>query len=136
MRVVFVRRAAQLGHVVVVGDNPKGVDLAVVQACRYFKAKVVVVVVANFPRNGGCKHGSYVKVECDTHRGMGGHLLDAYTVRDRYMADMSQLGVFIWDGRSRGTKAGHDYMASRGKQAHLINFAYKKRQKLCLLPYP
>ncbi len=118
-----VRRAAQLGHVIVVGDNPKGVDLAVVQACRHLKAKVVVVGVANFPRNGGCKHGSYVKVERDTYRGMGGNLLDAYTVRDRYMADMSQLGVFVWDGRSRGTKVGHDYMASRGKQAHLINFA-------------
>jgi len=118
-----VRRAAQLGHVIVVGDNPKGVDLAVVQACRHLKAKVVVVGIANFPRNGGCKHGSYVKVERDTYRGMGGHLLDAYTVRDRYMADMTQLGVFVWDGRSPDTKAGHDYMASRGKQAHLINFA-------------
>lgn len=124
-----VRRAAQLGHVVVVGDNPKGVDLAVVQACRHFKAKVVVVGVANFPRNGGCKHGSYLKVERDTYRGMGGNLLDAYTVRDRYMADMSQLGVFVWDGRSPGTKRGHDYMASRGKQAHLITFTKEPAKK-------
>ena len=123
-----VRRAAQLGHVIVVGDNPKGVDLVVVQECRRLQAKVVVVGIANYPRNGGCKHGSYIKVERDTYRGMGGNLLDAYTVRDRYMADMSQLGVFVWDGRSPGTKTGHSYMASRGKQAHLINFAKEARR--------
>lgn len=118
-----VRRAAQLGHVIVVGDNPKGIDLVVVQECRRLQAKVVVVGIANYPRNGGCKQGSYVKVERDIYRSMGGKLLDAYTVRDRYMADMAQLGVFVWDGRSPGTKVGHDYMASRGKQAHLINFS-------------
>ena len=118
-----VQRAHQLGYTIVVGDNPKGVDMAVVQECRRLKVKVLVVGITNFPRNNGCSHGSYVKVERDIYRGMGGNLLEAYTVRDRYMADMSQLGVFVWDGRSPGTKVGYDYMASRGKQAHLINFA-------------
>jgi hypothetical protein len=78
-----VRRVHQLGHTIVVGDNPKGVDMAVVQECRRLKAKVLVVGVTNRPRNGGCSHGSYIKVERDTYRAAGGHLLDRYHVRDR-----------------------------------------------------
>src|SRR5690606_32516555 len=80
-----VRRVHQLGHTIVVGDNPKGVDMAVVQECRRLKAKVLVVGVTNRPRNGGCSHGGYVKVERDTYRAAGGHLFDRYHVRDRWM---------------------------------------------------
>jgi ribonuclease HI len=120
-----VRRAHQLGHTIVVGDNPKGVDMAVVQECRRLKAKVLVVGVTNHPRNGGCSHGSYVKVERDTYRAAGGHLLDRYHVRDRWMVDTSNLGMFIWNGDSQGTKRGYDYMVSRKKEAHLVTFEPK-----------
>ncbi len=120
-----VRRVHQLGHTIVVGDNPKGVDMAVVQECRRLKAKVLVVGVTNNPRNGGAAHGSYVKVERDTYRAAGGHLFDRYHVRDRWMIDNSQRGVFVWNGDSKGTKAGYDYMMSRQKEAHLITFALK-----------
>ncbi len=30
---------------------------------------------------------------------------------------------FIWNGDSRGTKAGYDYALQRGKMAHLVNFS-------------
>jgi len=120
-----VRRVHQLGHTIVVGDNPKGVDMAVVQECRRLKAKVLVVGVTNRPRNGGCSHGSYVKIERDTYRAAGGHLFDRYHVRDRWMVDNASRGVFIWNGDSKGTKSGYDYMVSRQKEAHLITFAQK-----------
>ncbi len=120
-----VRRAHQLGHTIVVGDNPKGVDMAVVQECRRLKAKVLVVGVTNRPRNGGCSHGGYVKVERDTYRAAGGHLYDRYHVRDRWMVDNSTRGMFIWNGDSKGTKAGYEYMVSRQKEAHLMTFALK-----------
>jgi ribonuclease HI len=120
-----VRRVHELGHTIVVGDNPKGVDMAVVQECRRLKAKVLVVGVTNNPRNGGCSHGGYVKVERDTYRAAGGHLYDRYHVRDRWMVDNSQRGVFVWNGDSQGTKRGYDYMVSRQKEAHLMTFALK-----------
>jgi hypothetical protein len=120
-----VRRVHQLGHTIVVGDNPKGVDMAVVQECRRLKAKVLVVGVTNRPRNGGCSHGGYVKVERDTYRAAGGHLFDRYHVRDRWMVDNAQRGVFVWNGDSQGTKLGYDYMVSRQKEAHLITFVLK-----------
>lgn len=80
-----VQRAHQLGYTIVVGDNPNGVDMAVVQECRRLKAKVLVVGITNFPRNNGCSHGSYVKVEWDTYRAASGYLLDHYHTRDRWM---------------------------------------------------
>jgi ribonuclease HI len=120
-----VRRVHQLGHTIVVGDNPKGVDMAVVHECRRLNAKVLVVGVTNSPRNGGCSHGSYVKIERDIYRAAGGHLFDRYHARDRWMVDNSTRGMFIWNGDSKGTKASYDYMMSRQKEAHLMTFALK-----------
>ncbi|MCB9452436.1 MAG: hypothetical protein H6672_13445 [Anaerolineaceae bacterium] len=117
-----VRRAHERGYTIVVGDNPRGVDRAVVNECRRLKTPVIVAGAGNFPRNSGCRHGSYVKVHRDTYRGASGYLLNRYTVRDRWLADTAQVGLFIWNGTSPGTKAGYDYMHGRGKDAHLINF--------------
>ena len=117
-----VRRAHDCGYSIIVGDNPKGVDMAVVRECRRLKTPVIVAGVSNFPRNGGCRHGSYVKVDVDTYRGANGYRLNRYTVRDRWMVDSANIGLFVWNGDSRGTKAGFDYMISRGKDAHLINY--------------
>lgn len=117
-----VRRAHEKRYVIIVGDNPKGVDRAVVQECRHLKARVIVAGIANFPRNYGCRHGCYVKVTRDLYRGMGGASLDGYTVRDRWMVDQAQTCLFIWNGDSLGTKLGYDYALQRGKVAHLVNF--------------
>jgi len=117
-----VQRAHDLGWTIIVGDNPQGVDMAVVQACRRLKARVIVAGITNFPRNYGCKHGSYVKVTRDLYRGAGGDLLTGYTARDRWMVDNCQRSLFIWNGESPGTKAGYEYALQRGKAAHLINF--------------
>lgn len=90
-----VRRAHAKGYTVLVGDNPKGIHM-VVSECRRLQVPVIVAGVGNFPRNGGCKHGGYVKVHRDTYRGANGCLLNRYTVRDRWMVDNASLGVFIW----------------------------------------
>ncbi|QPC81679.1 reverse transcriptase-like protein [Phototrophicus methaneseepsis] len=118
-----VRRAHEKGFAILVGDNPKGVDMVVVRECRRLQIPVIVAGVGNFPRNGECKHGTYVKVHRDTYRASGGHLLHRYTVRDRWMVDQAQMGLFVWNGDSPGTKAGYNYATQRGKDAHLINFS-------------
>ncbi|MCB9460166.1 MAG: ribonuclease HI [Anaerolineaceae bacterium] len=117
-----VRRAHDRGYTVIVGDNPKGVDMAVIRECRRLKTPVIVAGPSNFPRNGGCKHGQYVMVHPDTYSAANGRRLNRYTVRDRWLADTAQIGLFIWNGASPGTKAGFDYMIGRNKDAHLINF--------------
>jgi len=123
-----VQRAHQLGWTILVGDNPHGVDRAVVEACRALKAKVIVSGIGNFPRNGGCKHSQYVKVERDLYLGAGGRYLNGYTVRDRWLVDMAQHAVFVWNGDSPGTLAGHDYAVERGIDAHLKTFTGRGRR--------
>jgi hypothetical protein len=39
------------------------------------------------------------------------------------MAKACQRGLYIWDGKSSGTRTGYDYLKSLGKTAHLMNFA-------------
>ncbi len=121
-----VRRAHQLGWTVLVGDNPKGVDMAVVRECNRLKTRVIVAGTANYPRNYGCMHGSYMKVERDIYRVTHGDLLNGYTARDRWMVDNCQQALFIWNGKSPGTKAGYDYAIQRGKRAHLITFTRER----------
>lgn len=116
------RRAHQLGWTIVVGDNPQGVDMAVVRECRRLRAQVIVAGTTNFPRNGGCKHGEYAKVERDLYRSAGGGLLSGHTVRDCWMIDTCQRAIFIWNGDSPGTLAGYQYAIQRGKEAHLMSF--------------
>ena len=116
-----VQRAHEKGYIVLVGDNPKGVDMAVVQECRRLHTKVIVAGTGNFPRNYGCKHGSYVMTR-DLYRSAGGNLLDGYMARDRWMVDNCQTALFIWNGDSPGTEAGYKYAVQRRKEAHLINF--------------
>jgi hypothetical protein len=56
------------------------------------------------------------------YRTAGGGLFDRYHERDRYMVDQCERALFVWNGDSRGTKAGYDYAVLRGKEAHLISF--------------
>lgn len=118
-----VRRAHEKGYTILVGDNPKGVDRAVVQEVKRLKAKAIVFGISNFPRNGGVGPDRYVKVTSDLYQASNGSRFSAYHARDRYMADMAQTGLFIWDGESKGTKAGFDYMSGRAnKDAHLKEY--------------
>lgn len=55
----YARRAVRRAHeldTIVVGNNPKGVDIAVVRECRRLQTKVIVAGEGNFPHNGGCKY--------------------------------------------------------------------------------
>ena len=118
-----VQRAHDLGYTVMVGDNRYGVDQAVVKACQRLSVHVIVAGVDNLPRNGGCRGGQYVKVDRDLYRSAKGGLLNRYTVRDRWLADQATMGLFIWNGESRGTEAGYQYMQSRNKACWLKTFA-------------
>ena len=117
-----VRRAHAKGYTVIVGDNPKGVDMAVVTECRRLKARVIVAGIADFPRNFGCGHGTYIKVGYETYFSSSYHMSSPYAARDRWMVDQCQTALFIWNGVSPGTKVGYDYAVLRGKTAHLVNF--------------
>lgn len=108
-----VERAKEHGWTVLVGDNPQGVDVAVVRACDRLGIDVTVIGIARQPRNGGSRRRSSHYIWYQT---------GSYTQRDRYLASMADRGLFIWNGASRGTKAVHDYMATLDKPVHLMTF--------------
>lgn len=108
-----VARAIEQQWTIVMGDNPKGVDAAVVQEIRRLNyTHVIVVGIAATPRNGGVADGEYVQYG------------NSYTERDQAMARSSDRGIFIWNGVSSGTRNAYNYMRSLGnKTQHLMDFS-------------
>ena len=113
---ICVENAIHHGMQIVVGDNPNGGDNAVVEACNaQGYDNIVVVGIAGIPRNGGVIGGQYIQ--------MGA----SYTERDRIMVDSIHQGrmMFIWNGKSPGTKRGFEY-ARKSKpdiDSHLMDFS-------------
>ena len=111
-----VSHAIDNGWTIVVGDNPKGIDQAIVQELNKLDyAHVIVVGIAKNPRNGGVHTGTYIRYG------------KTYTERDQAMAKASDRGIFIWSGDeqvSPGTKRGAGYMTSlSNKKVDLMNFS-------------
>jgi ribonuclease HI len=108
-----VARAIDKGWTIVVGDNPQGVDQAIVdEAQRLNYSDVIVVGIARQPRNGGVTNGRYLQIGT------------SYSQRDQAMARSSDRGLFIWNGSSTGTRRAADYMqALPDKTVHLMDFA-------------
>jgi len=117
-----VQRAQARGFTVLVGDHPSGVEAVVRDECRRLKTPVVVVGVGRFPRCGARWLRCYLSIGMDSCRGSKGRLLDPSTVLNRWLADNSQIGLFLWDCVDRSTKTAYDYMIHCGRDAHLIRF--------------
>jgi ribonuclease HI len=114
-----VERARAHGWLVLVGDNPRGVDAAVIDACDALGVNVLVFGVAPRPRKGSQRPETYWQVDVSRREEEDFGLLAAYATRDRYMIDLADRVLALWDGTSRGTKAGYDYAVKSGKPADL-----------------
>lgn len=110
-----VARAIECGHFIYVGDNPRGVDRAVVESV--FKAGypdyAILGIPNEFPRVLRAISGHKVK--------SAGQFTD-YHGRDVCMIDMCDEAFFIWNGNSAGTKAGFDYALRIGRVSYLATF--------------
>jgi hypothetical protein len=131
-----VARAKANGWLVLVGDNSRGVDAAVIDACDEMGVNVMVFGVTAHPRKGSQCLGSYWRVDTKFEADEGYVPGQAYTERDRYMVDLCDRAFFIHDGFSRGTKAGYDYAVCLAKPADLRVFAAAERSKQPTPPAP
>jgi ribonuclease HI len=106
-----VDRAIECNWQIVVGDNASGVDAEVVRECnlRHY-GDVIVVGVAQKPRNGGVRGGQYIQ------RG------SSHSECDQLMAKASDRMLGIWDGKSPGTEKAYQFAQSLNKTTHLMSF--------------
>ncbi len=124
-----VARAKANGWMVLVGDNPKGIDAAVIDACDEMSVNVMVFGVSARFRKGSQQPGSYWRVDTKIQADNEGVPGQAYTERDRYMINLADRCFFIHDGLSHGTKAGYDYAVSLAKPANIRVFAVTDKPK-------
>lgn len=117
-----VARAKANGWMVLVGDNPKGIDAAVIDACDKMGVNVMVFGVSARPRKGSQRPGSYWRVDTKFEQDDDYVPSRAYTERDRYMIDLCDRAFFIHNSLSPGTKAGYDYAVSLAKPANIRVF--------------
>ncbi len=117
-----VSRAHEKGWMVVVGDNPQGVDAAVIDACDQRGVNVLVCGTTREPRKGSIRPNSYWQVDVTRHDGDDAILFETYAARDRWMVKLCDRMLAIWNGQSRGTKAGYDYARQIHKTVNLITF--------------
>lgn len=122
-----VARAKANGWMVVVGDNPQGVDAAVIDACDAMGVNVLVCGTAPQPRKSSQRAESYWRVDVKQRADEAYSAFEAYAARDRWMVNMCDRMLAIWNGQSRGTKAGYDYARKIHKTANLVTFQAPQR---------
>ncbi len=112
-----VEDALYAGDTIIVGDNPSGIDKVVILECYHTGTNCVIHGIDKTPRYKlpARDFMSYKKVDVDKS-GFG-----AWSQRDRFMCHIADRGIFIWNGISRGTKAGYDYMLSIGTPAAMFD---------------
>jgi hypothetical protein len=105
-----VERAKARGWAILVGDNPLGVDAAVVAACNRFHVNYVCFGISAKPRNQ--------QIRTVQQGGSGRYLRVAgadYAARDRNMADVADQGCSSGMNRAHRSRVRH--MQQFGKPA-------------------
>lgn len=118
-----VDRAIEHGWHIIAGDNPLGVNDAVIQHCAARDyPHLTVVGITKSPRNRRTLRTAYRAIIPETKPSGRNACRIAYRVRDACMGNCANRGLFIWNRRSPGTKAAYEYMCrwSPDAPAHLI----------------
>jgi hypothetical protein len=111
------KRAMEKRHFVVVGDNPQGIDRIVIQTLidASYSDWAVTSIPTEYPR---------ALVAIETGKPVPSmNSFEDYHERDVTMCDMVDEGMFIWDGKSKGTLAGFMYMEGQNQTAYLADFS-------------
>jgi hypothetical protein len=115
-----VERARANGWAILVGDAD-GVDTAVIAACNRVGVNYAVFGISTRPRSQAFRDieaggtGRYIR-----HIP---HKSGDYSARDRFMVDVADRVLCLWNGTSKGTKAAYEYAKSLGKPVDLLTFS-------------
>jgi len=112
----LAKRKVTQGELIIVGDNPKGVDAAVIEECDRLCLELLVFGITLQPRKGSNHSSKYQQVKVPKNISAA----EAYRLRNRQMIDYADHCIFIHNGNSPGTKAGYEYAKSLGKSAEIF----------------
>lgn len=114
-----VARAVENNYHIYVGDC-YGIDDDVVRECIRIGYSALTVVGAYEKPRIPVPQGKYHRItlpETVLFRPKAAH-----TRRDEWIAEQVDMGIFIWNGKSSGTKAGYEYLGTLGKTRWLVEF--------------
>lgn len=131
-----VQRAAQRGLIVATGDNPRGVDRTIAEACRFYGVRHLVYGIDPEPRFGD--YGQYTQLTDWSYTEPGiippGHSetdfikpigpvkrRDLFHARDRHLIDTTDWFMAIWDGVSEDSGTYRAYRYAESKPAASLN---------------
>ena len=103
----LVRRAKELGWSIVVGDA-SGIDAIIIGEADRLGVPVEV-------------HGAYNKLRHQSSKGTNVTHDSTYSERDKVMAQICDVCIGVWNGKSRGTKITVEAAGALKKQTHLFN---------------
>ncbi len=108
------------GHHVIVGDA-NGAD----KAFQDYLSKKGYVDVTVFCAGGVCRNnlGGWKLAAVSTLGTKGG--FEHYAAKDRRMADLGDSGLFLWNGKSRGTLNSIQMLLRRGRPVQ-VYFSHKR----------
>jgi len=122
--IMAIEKAKELGLLIVVGDNPLGVDAMVVQLCIGFGVDYAAYGISKQPRNTNIEPSKYINVPLQKNRSAK----IMYGQRDQHMIDLADVSLFVWNESSEGTYAGYLY-AKRGVNANSAYLVTAKTTK-------
>ncbi len=112
----LAKKAVTQGELIIVGDNPKGVDAAVIEEFDCLGPELLVFGITLQPRKGSRRSGRYCQVKIPKYLTAA----EAYRCRDRQRIEPADHCIFIHNGSSLGTKAGYEYARLLDKPAQIF----------------
>ena len=123
--IIKLNSIVERGLNVVTGDA-NGVDKAVQKHLNSMSyGKVKIYHVGSFPRNN---LGQWEAVQVQVDERLRGR--DMYTQKDRRMAEISDVGMIVWDGKSSGSVQNMLWLVGESKTGIVFHSAIKKFMKI------
>lgn len=117
-----VQRAKVLNMTIIVGDNPNGVDREVINEC----SKLNVPHMVYHPTCKDIRYKAYNSITIAVPVKILDWNMNSRAIfhqRDKAMVIDCDQAMFIWNGKSRGTKAGYDYACEIKRTGWLKDFS-------------
>ena len=108
----LVLRAREMGWSIVVGDA-SGIDAEVIKECDRLGVKVIV-----YGAFGNIRHRTQTGTNFPTSA-------KSYSERDRMMAQVCDVCMAVWNGKSAGTRLTYLAAKNYGKKVYIKDFGVK-----------